>query len=248
MIQAFRGRSNLIALADAEQRIYEFRGADPKRIGEFISACAPEQFDFGAANKRSNGTDIVSFGNDLLTGANKNKTYNDVAITRYGFYGGRSVHFPLKVSLIRAIRRQLKSDNKAWSIAVLVPTKKLMLTVSDYLSSTEDKLPTLMHEVALDTEGPALAAILIAGLLEAGATTEEVRRRVIVDLCAHIRGRTGANGPTQAELKLTGALDGYLATGRVRSKAAGDSRWNGRRVSIPAHWKIIGKMRRLYPF
>ena len=89
MIQALGERSRLIALADAEQRIYEFRGADPKRIGEFITAYQPVQFDFGSENNRSNGTDITVFGNDLLTEANKAKNYNDVVLTRYGFYRGK---------------------------------------------------------------------------------------------------------------------------------------------------------------
>ncbi|HEV8334441.1 MAG TPA: hypothetical protein VGQ22_23670, partial [Steroidobacteraceae bacterium] len=38
--------SRLIALADAQQRSYEFRGADPRRISEFVSAFDPDTFDF----------------------------------------------------------------------------------------------------------------------------------------------------------------------------------------------------------
>ena len=41
-----------------------------------------------------------------------------------------------------------------------------MLQVSDYLTAEQDNLPILNHDVALDTEAPALAAILIAGILE----------------------------------------------------------------------------------
>ncbi len=215
MIQAFGTSSRLIALADAEQRIYEFRGADPRRIGEFIGTYSPTQFDFGTDNRRSNGTDIVSFGNDLLAGANRGKDYDDVTIKRYGYYFGRNTHFSLKASLIMAIRRQTRSGNTGWSIAVLVPTKRLMLSVSDYLSLTEDELPTLRHEVALDAEGPSLAAVLIAGLLEAVAEHEDVSKRMILDLCAHIRGRKGATGPNKLERRLTDALVRFLETGKV---------------------------------
>src|SRR3972149_2869644 len=73
-IRVLGQKSRLIALADAEQRIYEFRGADPKRIGEFITAHKPATFDLGTKNHRSNGKDIVGFGNDLLTNAHRNKT------------------------------------------------------------------------------------------------------------------------------------------------------------------------------
>lgn len=64
-------RSKLIALADAEQRIYEFRGADLARISEFIKQYNPKQCDSGFENNRSSGTDITDFGNDLLSGSNK---------------------------------------------------------------------------------------------------------------------------------------------------------------------------------
>ncbi len=218
MIQALGARSRLIALADAEQRIYEFRGADPKRIGEFIAAYRPAQFDFGLENNRSNGTDIIVFGNDLLTEANKTKNYNDVVVTRYNsFYRDRSAHYAMKGALIQAINR-LKSERCVWSIAVLVPTKRLMLQVSDYLTDDADGWPPLNHDVALDTEAPALAAILIAGVLEGGATPAETAQRLIVDLCTHIRGRKGNNPPNQDELGIAGALGGYLRSGAVRGK------------------------------
>lgn len=218
MIQVLGKASRLIALADADQRIYEFRGADPKRIGEFISAYSPAQFDFGPENNRSNGTDIVIFGNDLLTGANKTKTYNDVAVIPYGFYNGRSAHFVFKTNLIHGIRRQLKNRDGGWSVAALVPTKRLMLAVSDYLSSEADGLPVIPHDVALDAEAPALAAVLIAGLLEGDSCEEESVQRLIVDLCAHIRGRRGNLSPNKYELELAGALDGFVRSGAIRGK------------------------------
>ncbi|CAM5209267.1 DNA 3'-5' helicase OS=Castellaniella defragrans OX=75697 GN=HNR28_000323 PE=3 SV=1 [Castellaniella denitrificans] len=59
--------SRLIALGDPDQRIYEFRGADPRRLGDFVEAFQPSSFDFSGENHRSNGTDITVFGNDLLT-------------------------------------------------------------------------------------------------------------------------------------------------------------------------------------
>ena len=79
------------------------------------------------------------FGNDLLTATNKIKAYSDVAVVRYGFYRGRNAHFALKTTLIQGINRQVKNGNRGWSIAVLVPTKRLMLAVSDYLSSKSDE-------------------------------------------------------------------------------------------------------------
>jgi DNA helicase II / ATP-dependent DNA helicase PcrA len=218
MIQALGKASLLIALGDADQRIYEFRGADPKRIGEFISAYSPTQFDFGTENNRSNGTDIAMFGNDLLTAANKIKAYSDVAVVRYGFYRGRNAHFALKTTLIQGINRQVKNGNRGWSIAVLVPTKRLMLAVSDYLSSKSDGLPAISHDVALDAEAPALAAILIAGLLEGSSSKSDITQRLIRDLCVHIRGRRGSDAPRQSDLELAASLEEFVVSGSIKGK------------------------------
>ena len=48
LIQLLGTQSKLIALADPEQRIYDFRGADPKRITQFIESFKPKIFDFGS--------------------------------------------------------------------------------------------------------------------------------------------------------------------------------------------------------
>jgi DNA helicase-2/ATP-dependent DNA helicase PcrA len=218
LIQTLGKRTCLIALADPEQRIYEFRGADPRRIGEFIAAYSPRQFDFGSENHRSAGTDIIAFGNDLLSGSNKSKTYNDVVTKAYGFYGGRSAHFVMKTELLQGISRLHKNGPVDWSLAVLVATKRMMLSVSDYLLLPDDGLPVVHHDVALDTEGPCLSASLIAGLLEAEDQPEVIVRRLLLDLCSHMRGRSGGNTPTQADLKLLAAVSSFLESGEIRGK------------------------------
>jgi DNA helicase-2/ATP-dependent DNA helicase PcrA len=222
LIQCLGQKSRLIALADAEQRIYEFRGADPKRIGEFITTFSPSQFDFQSENNRSNGTDITIFGNDLLTGANRAKTYKDVAIVKYQVRKGNTLHFDAKVTILRACKRLNDSGKRGWSLAILVPTRQLMLDLSDFLSneqtySNTTKLPVVVHEVALETSGPALAAVTIAGLLEGAATKIEIAHRMINDLCGHIRGRKGGNDTVaQGELQLAGALGNYVGSGAIR--------------------------------
>lgn len=236
LIQSLGQRSKMLALADAEQRIYEFRGADPKRIGEFILKFGPEAFDFGSENHRSNGTDIAIFGNDLLTGVNKGKAYTDVSVKGYGFYRGRNQLYPLKAAVIQSLRRLINGGDEGWSLAILVPTKALMLQVSDYLSVADDELPTLKHDVALDTEAPSLAAVLIASLLEGGRSQGDIAQRLVNSLCIHIRGRKGSKLPNQTELDLVGALDGFLESGSIKgpkkqriiaaAKAVAEARFN----------------------
>jgi len=218
LIQTLGKRSYLIALADPEQRIYEFRGADPRRIGEFLATYSPRQFDFGSENHRSTGTDILVFGNDLLSGVNKSKTYKDVAVTRYGFYRGRSQHFFVKAAVLEAITRRKKHGPAEWSLAVLVSAKRMMLAVSDYLLMQTDRLPVIHHDVALDAEGPSLSASLIAGLLEGANDSDTIARRLLLDLCSHMRGRSGNNAPPTATLEIVSALSAFIESGKIRGK------------------------------
>lgn len=217
VVQLLGQRSTIIALADPDQRIYEFRGANPARIQEFISAFKPVTFDFSADNYRSSGTDIVTFANDLLADTHKTKKYANVAIIQYQLYRGHDPCFSLKSAVLGGIKR-LSATGQPWSIACLVPTRRLMLAVSDCLAANADGLPPVNHDVALDQEGPALAGALLAGLLDGGDRVEPIAQRFLNDLCNHIRGRRGHDQPPQAELELTGALTGFLSTGKVRGK------------------------------
>ncbi len=211
--------SRIIALADAEQRIYEFRGASPERIGEFIALYKPEKFDFGTENNRSNGTDIVTFGNDLLSQSNKGKTYKDVKVVKYNpFYGGPGgKHYALKAKIFERCKNLRKVNDHDWSLVALMPSKKLMLSVSNYLLSESDNLAPVSHDIAFDTEGPSLAASLIAGLLEFELEQSIVKLRLLNDLHAHIRGRKG-DKITALDLQFSKTLKAFLESGKISGR------------------------------
>ncbi|MEY4602618.1 MAG: hypothetical protein RL292_559 [Candidatus Parcubacteria bacterium] len=220
MIQELGRNSTLISLADAEQRIYNFRGADPKRIGDFMSLFSPTTFDFGSQNNRSTGKDITLFGNDLLTGANISKNYIDVEVIRYpnGRKGQGSVSSILKVEVIKGIASLVSSGKLEWSLVILVPTKKLMLEVSDYLNSEQRfksgrRLIPIYHEVAVDAYGPSLAATLLARLLEGEGGTGSLGQKIAGDLCAHIRGRNGGERITASDQEILSSLNEYISSG-----------------------------------
>lgn len=58
VVQALGEHSTLLALADPEQRIYDWIGADPERLNHFTEAFAPAEVDLSTDNHRSAGTDI----------------------------------------------------------------------------------------------------------------------------------------------------------------------------------------------
>src|SRR5262245_52896331 len=61
VVRALGIASTLVALADPEQRIFEFAGAEAKRLQQFRDTFHPGEFDLKADNHRSKGTDITAF-------------------------------------------------------------------------------------------------------------------------------------------------------------------------------------------
>jgi DNA helicase-2/ATP-dependent DNA helicase PcrA len=191
MIAQLGRYSRLIALGDPKQRIYEFKGADPRRFDEFISTFAPTPFDFRGENRRSGGTDIVSFADDILSGTFSAPVYTGVSISRYG---GKSLR-PLKLEVLRAVARLRRRPE--WSLAVLVPANSLAALVFDYMARAEHGLPSYPVDIMMNPEGPLLAANLIALLLEPqSAGVAAVAAAVLDALAAFELGRKEATSPT----------------------------------------------------
>lgn len=219
VIRLLGEHSTVLALADPEQRIYEFRGASPERQAHFQDRFNPSLFDFENQNNRSNGTDIVQFGNDLLVGANRGQKYDDVSLHLYPFRKPTSGLLDIKVHLLRRMQDIRKAGIKDWSVAILVPSKQLMLSVSAYIGSEQTigagQLPSIEHHVALETAGPSLAALLIGVLLEiASSDVADARIRMIRAVIGHIKGNRGEKGPTQASAKVAKFLEEHIENER----------------------------------
>lgn len=221
LVRCLARNSRVIALADPEQRIYEFRGADPKRIEDYIREFSPATFDFAQRNHRSGGTDILTFANDLLTHANLTKTYEDIRVKTYPARKGNAQHLWMKAEVISAIKRA-RSKHSDWSVAVLVPTKRMMLAASECLTGKQPidatkTFPAIYHDVGVDAEGPALAGVVIGRLLECTSEGCEAVARVLVeDICRHIVGRKGGKPASQAEVQLIDGLRTYLLEGKAK--------------------------------
>jgi DNA helicase-2/ATP-dependent DNA helicase PcrA len=208
VVQALGANSKLIALADPEQRIFDFIGADPERLNHFVAAFAPTAHDLAGDNHRSKGTEIALFGNDILTGNFRQKDYKGIAYAPFESNPNQA-YASLIGQVLQARKRLIDADRREWSLAVLVPTKKMTRMVSDVLRAPFGNVPPIPHAAAVDMEGPILAAEIIAFLLQ------QRRHDVCFDefvelMCSYFHGRGGAT-PTKGDMDEAARFRGALA-------------------------------------
>jgi DNA helicase II / ATP-dependent DNA helicase PcrA len=197
VVEALGVGSTLIALADPEQRIFEFAGAEAKRLQQFKDTFHPSVFDLKTENHRSKGTDIATFGNDILKGTFTKTAYGGI---RFGVFeaNANQALSSLHSQTLQAKRRCLKVGKKNWTVAVLVPTKRMTRQVSDAFRAPLGTMPAISHSAAVDMEGAILAAEFLAFLLQqipglAG------QKQCVELICAFFRGRDG-EAPSKANL------------------------------------------------
>lgn len=187
----------LIGLADPEQRIYDWIGADPARLDHLRETFKPTEFDLSTDNHRSAGTEIALFGNDLLTGKFRQKEYKGVAFDFFEPFQDPAMTV-LVTTTYGARKRLVDSRVSGWSLAILVPTKKMTRLVSDALRLPPAGMAMVPHSAVIEMEAAILGAEIIALLMQ--PTTDSHRFAQFVDLvCNYYQGK-GGDEPTQVAL------------------------------------------------
>ncbi len=191
VVKALGEHCTLIALADPEQRIFDFIGADPERLQHFIDAFAPTEFDLAGDNHRSKGTDIAVFGNDILKGTFSKSNYEGIAFEMFSSVDILSMN-KLRAETLAARNRLAATGKLNWSMAILVPTKKLTRMVSDAFRQSAGNLPAIPHDASVEMDAAILGAEVIACLLQP-RTGGEAHRQAFVGLVdEYYRGKSGA--------------------------------------------------------
>lgn len=210
--------SSLFALADPEQRIYDFIGADPERLNHFKNAFGPKLLDLSTDNHRSAGTDIIIFGNDLLTGKFRQANYKGVEFICYEPNSGRALT-ALVTTTYAARQRLLKSGRDDWSLGILVPTKRLTCDVSDALRAPPAGMKMVPHVAATEIEAAILGAEIVAFLLQ--PDIDGCHFQVFISLLQNYFFGKGGDTPSLGDLRearnIKQAYDEYIArqlTGR----------------------------------
>ncbi len=217
VVKALGDRCTLIALADPEQRIFEFIGADPARLDHFKAAFAPTYTELGSDNHRSKGTDILLFGNDVLAAKFSKSEY--IGISFHGFPSNRNqAYAALVTQVLQARSRLIATGRRDWSLAILVPTKRKMRLVSDVLRDPFGNVPAIVHAASIDMEGPILGADVIAHVLQQARAADDLDRLIQL-MCQYFRGRGGSD-PGKGDLGEAGRLESALVKWNQRIAAA----------------------------
>jgi DNA helicase-2/ATP-dependent DNA helicase PcrA len=170
LTKALAGTTTAVFLADAEQRIYDFRpGVRPERIELLRGELNPAETDLEADNYRSRGSQIVAFANAVLRGEGPVPHTNDVMIRHYARYPNSfnsMVHFSVGNAFSTMRQRGITDP----TVAVLAPSNDLIADVSDILTQTHGfngaVLQPIDHDVVWDAELSATAAVAVAAALE----------------------------------------------------------------------------------
>ena len=198
VIQALGRDSDLLALADPEQRIFDFIGADPERLNHFIEEFKVVPIDLCDENHRSKGTDIVHFGNDILRGRYSKSSYYGIVIKVFDPYKNQATT-KVVTETLQARKRLIENGPKDWSLAILVPTKRMTRLVSDVFRKPLKGLSRIEHYAAVDMEAAILAAEIIAyGLQSHGATLDAAE--FVTLIANYFRGK-GGNTPSKTGLQ-----------------------------------------------
>lgn len=198
VIQALGRDSQLLALADPEQRIFDFIGADPERLRHFEDEFTPSKFDLSGENHRSKGTDLARFGNDILKGQFTKKSYDGVYFEVFDANQNQAVT-KVVTETLQARKRLIKEGPKNWSLAILVPTKRMTRVVSDAFREPLGKLPKIEHNAAVDMEAAILGAEIIAYLLQSHGGRGDVAGFVNL-IGSYFRGK-GGDMPSKTSLE-----------------------------------------------
>jgi DNA helicase II / ATP-dependent DNA helicase PcrA len=198
VVKALGRESRLIALADPEQRIFDFIGADPERLQHYRDEFVCSEFDLCDENHRSKGTDLAQFANDILKGKFTQESYDGVFFDLFEPNTNQALT-KITTKTLEARARPLQDEPQDWSLFPLFPTKRMTRIVSDVFRDPHGNLPKIEHYAAVDMEGAILGAEIIAYLLQSHTGDADIA--IFINLiCSYYRGKGGVK-PSKTALQ-----------------------------------------------
>ncbi|MFI8633583.1 UvrD-helicase domain-containing protein [Microbacterium sp. NPDC077663] len=205
LVQTLGQHSQLIALGDPDQRIYDFvDGASDARFEDFTTAYDPVRIDLSRWNWRSPGSSITRFGRDVLRGE-LGGSYEEVDVVLSGY----PPMLTLKTTVLKVLKRLAAAGGG--TMAILTPTNALSARVYDYIGAAQENppLPPLRIDIHAGKEEGYAALIFVASMLE--IREDDVHSDAVAcEAFAHYL-RTKSPKLLKTALDLAARLEGYAA-------------------------------------
>lgn len=153
----------IVCLADLEQQIFDhLPGIGPERIVAIKASLNPLEIDLGAQNHRSGGTEIATFGQDILLGKVRGSPYVGVSSFSYDPKRPQSSILRMAIGMLqRTIRKATGKYGK--SVAILTHSGASAAKISAALNA-EPK--PVRHKLSFDEAEAMLTARFATYLLE----------------------------------------------------------------------------------
>jgi DNA helicase-2/ATP-dependent DNA helicase PcrA len=229
VIQALAAASQVVLLADPDQRIYDFiEGVTEQRLPEARVALSPTEYDLSADNHRSHAGGILDFANAVLRNSGSLPIASGIYRRRYRYaneYPG-VVHKAV-ADLLNALDRQLQ---RPANIAVLGTDRFAVSSLSQALSEPGiiegQTYEAVEHYLHWDAGLAAMSGEVLASLLEWPALPADERASFTLQKMADFyRVKYAASNPrSQAAKKKYASLEKAIEdirTGKNPRTAAG---------------------------
>jgi len=169
-IQMLAPFAQIICLADLEQQIFDYLpGVGPERVIAIREALKPHEIDLGTQNHRSPDSEILAFGNDILSAKPRGAPYKGVSILQYRPEKPPPNWNHLLRRALGELLKAMRSQNgkKVETIAILVTNNRSALKMSNALNALGGNAgKPLKHKLFFDEAEALLSARFAAFLLE----------------------------------------------------------------------------------
>lgn len=201
LVQALAQQSDVVCLADPDQRIFEYRGnIDPARLQQLRDLLSPAYFDLGTQNHRSPQAGILEFADAVL----RNRPLPKVDAVRTiqtppSSEAWATIVHAAVIWLFGQLRGMGIDDP---SIAVLARTNELISRISAVLREVHtfknQTLRPVSHEIVWDAELTAAAGHVVASIMEWSARPARDGAARTLDAIAEYYRLKNAERPSQA--------------------------------------------------
>ena len=207
LIRTLSDDSEIIALGDAEQRIYAWRkGVSATRLQDFAATMDATSFDFQDENNRSPATGIAGYARSLLSPEAHVYPPQDIEFKR--FAPGQFV-VGLRFALIRTWKETFRrTDNRDLSLAVAARSRRMVRKISDSLGKEftigSKKHRAVRHDVMFDQAQIALAARVVTFVMASPTVPQNERLACALERVGAVLRSTGRRTAIQTSTRLLG--------------------------------------------